>query len=112
MCHVATIRVRVTDSTLAYVDALALEHHVTRSEVVRRLIESGVELPELPPQVDLDETLALLSNRARSGAVGAQVALLRHPTTNPEPPAPPADDPLAEIDAFARRNAARNGDGP
>ena len=73
------------------IDAEAARLGVTRSEVARRLLVG----PKLARGVvDLDETLMLLSEQARSGVVSAQTALLRYHTQRREPQPAPEPDPF------------------
>jgi predicted transcriptional regulator len=76
----ARLSIRVPDSTLRRLDALAGERGIGRSRVVRQLLEgalaaapAGIVAPETP---DEDELLDLLADRAREGHVAAITALL------------------------------------
>jgi Ribbon-helix-helix protein, copG family len=109
MLSMGLVQVRVGDDVLAELDQLATEHECTRSEIVRRALAAYAADPVAPAAgsaVDLNETIVLLSDRARDGVVAAQTALLRHlaqrERANGGAPRP-EDDPLFEVDQVAAR---------
>ena len=72
------LAVRISNSTLARLDAACAERGQTRSQLVRQLIFAAVEgasvaTPDTPSE---DELIELLSERARAGNVGAIRSLL------------------------------------
>jgi predicted transcriptional regulator len=79
MGDVATrLSVRVSEYTLARLDVLAAERGLSRSRLVRALVERALEDA---PAIDVqepseDELLALLAERARQGNVAAIRSLL------------------------------------
>ena len=77
---------RVPERTIARLDAMAEERGVTRTRVIRQLIDAGLEdragPPGQPPTEH--ELVALLSERARAGNVSAIRSLLaREHLTDP-----------------------------
>jgi hypothetical protein len=78
--------VRLTGRMLGQLDALAGERGITRTRVVRQLLEPGLRdrpAPASEPPTE-EELVALLAERARSGNVSAIRSLLaREHTTDP-----------------------------
>jgi hypothetical protein len=72
------LSVRLTDRMLRQLDALALERAVTRTRLVRQLLEAGLRDRPPPPSEtpSEEELLALLTEKARMGNVSAIRALL------------------------------------
>jgi hypothetical protein len=69
---------RLPESTLARLDDMAADLGVTRTALVRRLIDAGLSDRPLPPQKlpTEDELLAVLGERARAGNTSAARSLL------------------------------------
>ena len=78
--------VRLSARTIARLDVLAQEREVTRTRVVRQLLEAGLRgrpAPSSDPPSEA-ELIALLSERARAGNVAAIRSLLaREHVTDP-----------------------------
>ena len=78
--------VRLSAQTIARLDVLAQEREVTRTRVVRQLLEAGLRgrpAPSSDPPTEA-ELIALLSERARAGNVAAIRSLLaREHVTDP-----------------------------
>jgi Ribbon-helix-helix protein, copG family len=73
----ARLSVRVTDGTLARLDALAAERGLNRARLVRELIVAALGRPPGPVDTPTEEELLqLLGERARAGNVAAIRALL------------------------------------
>jgi Ribbon-helix-helix protein, copG family len=72
------LSVRLTDRTFRQLDALALERGVTRTQLVRQLLEAGLrDRPEPPSETPSEEELLeLLAEKARIGNVAAIRTLL------------------------------------
>ena len=72
------LSVRLTDRMFRQLDALALERGVTRTRLVRQLLEAGLrDRPEPLSETPLEEELlAILTERARAGNVAAVRTLL------------------------------------
>jgi hypothetical protein len=72
------LSVRLTDRMFRQLDALALERGVTRTRLVRQLLEAGLrDRPEPPSETPSeDELLAILTEKARAGNVAAVRTLL------------------------------------
>jgi hypothetical protein len=72
------LSVRLTDSLFLRLDGLAAERGVSRTHLVRQLLEAGLrDRPEPPSEVPSeDELIALLTEKARMGNVAAIRALL------------------------------------
>jgi hypothetical protein len=72
------LSVRLTDRMFRQLDALALERGVTRTGLVRQLLEAGLRArPEPPSETPSeDELLAILTGKARAGNVAAVRTLL------------------------------------
>jgi hypothetical protein len=73
------LSVRLTDRMFRQLDALALERGVTRTRLVRQLLEAGVRDRDAIPPPDTpseEELLAILTERARAGNVAAARTLL------------------------------------
>jgi hypothetical protein len=72
------LSVRLTDSLFLRLDALAEERGVSRTRLVRQLLEAGLrDRPEPPSETPSEEELvALLTERARMGNVAAIRTLL------------------------------------
>jgi metal-responsive CopG/Arc/MetJ family transcriptional regulator len=72
------LSVRLTDTMFMRLDALAQERGVTRTRLVRQLLEAGLrDRPEPPSETPSEEELlALLTEKARMGNVSAIRALL------------------------------------
>jgi hypothetical protein len=73
------LSVRLTDRMFRQLDALALERGVTRTRLVRQLLEAGLRDRDSIPQPDTpseEELLELLAEKARMGNVAAIRALL------------------------------------
>jgi predicted DNA-binding protein len=68
------LSVRLPDRMLRQLDALALERDVTRTGLVRQLLEAGLrDRPDTPSE---EELLDLLAEKARRGHVAAIRTLL------------------------------------
>jgi hypothetical protein len=69
---------RLTDRMFWQLDSLAAERGVTRTRLVRQLLEAGLrDLPSPPSETPSEEELlALLTEKARQGHVAAIRALL------------------------------------
>lgn len=78
MAAVATATVRLTDRLFAQLNALASERGVTRTRLVRQLLEASVQGRPAPPTGTLSEEdlLDLLTEKARQGNVSAIRSLL------------------------------------
>jgi predicted transcriptional regulator len=96
----ARITVRLTDSTVQRLDALAERRAVDRTRVVRQLLEAGLrDEPEPPSEMPSEaELLAVLSEKARAGNVAAARALLAREE---------AKDPRAQAIALFQEMAER-----
>jgi hypothetical protein len=72
------LSVRLTDRMFLQLDALAQERGVTRTRLVRQLLEAGLRDRPKPPSEtpSEEELLALLTEKARMGNVSAIRALL------------------------------------
>jgi hypothetical protein len=72
------LSVRLSDRTLYRLDGLAAERGVTRTQVVRQLLEAGLRDRPPPPsdQLSEEELLELLAEKARMGNVAAIRTLL------------------------------------
>jgi hypothetical protein len=72
------LSVRLSDRTLYRLDGLAAERGVTRTQVVRQLLEAGLRDRPPPPSDALseEELLELLAEKARMGNVAAIRTLL------------------------------------
>jgi hypothetical protein len=72
------LSVRLTDRMFSQLDALALERGVTRTGLVRQLLEAGLRDRPPPPSEtpSENELLAILTERARAGNVAAVRTLL------------------------------------
>ena len=71
------LSVRLTGRMFRQLDALALERGVTRTGLVRQLLEAGRARPEPPSETPSeDELLAILTEKARAGNVAAVRTLL------------------------------------
>jgi hypothetical protein len=68
------VDVHVSVESLERLDSLAREAGLSRSAMVRALIDHG---SPAPVPADLNEALQLLSGKARDGSVMATVALVR-----------------------------------
>jgi predicted transcriptional regulator len=79
--------VRMSDSLVERLDALAAERGVTRSRVVRDLLAVGLgEAPERPAQLPTrEELLDVLADRARGGNVAAARELLARQEAEMDP---------------------------
>ena len=67
------LSVRLPEQTIAQLDELAAERRVTRTRVIRQLLDAGLadrSLPSGEPPTE-EELVALLSERARAGNVAA-----------------------------------------
>ena len=75
---VARVSVRLTDRLFAQLDVLAAERGVTRTRLVRQLLEAGVhDRPAAPTEKPSEEELLeLLAEKARMGNVAAIRTLL------------------------------------
>ncbi len=91
---------RLTDRMFSQLDALALERGVTRTRLVRQLLEAGLRDRPPPPSEtpSEDELLAILTERARAGNLAAVRTLL----VREEQKDPPAQA-LALFEAMAAR---------
>ena len=72
------LSVRLTDRMFWQLDALAAERGVTRTRLVRQLLEAGLRDRPAPPSETSseDELLAILTERARAGNVAPVRTLL------------------------------------
>jgi metal-responsive CopG/Arc/MetJ family transcriptional regulator len=72
------LSVRLTDRMFAKLDALAEERGVTRTRVVRQLLEAGLRERPAPSSEppSHEELIAILAERARAGNVSAARSLL------------------------------------
>ena len=72
------LSVRLTDRMFRQLDALALERGVTRTRLVRQLLEAGLrDRPEPPSETPSeDELLSILAETAQMGNVAAIRTLL------------------------------------
>ena len=72
------LSVRLPGRTLAQLDTLAAERGITRTRVVRQLLDAGLIGRPAPPSETPSEAelVALLSERARAGNVSAIRSLL------------------------------------
>ena len=72
------LSVRLTDRMFRQLDALALERGVTRTRLVRQLLEAGLrDRPEPPSELPSeDELLSILAEKAKMGNVAAIRTLL------------------------------------
>jgi hypothetical protein len=73
------LSVRLTDRMFRELDALAVERRVTRTRLVRQLLEAGLRDRDSIPPPDPpseEELLAILTERARAGNVAAARTLL------------------------------------
>jgi hypothetical protein len=109
-------QLRVSRPMFAGLDRAAAARGMSRPDFIRRVLAAAINTDSDPEAVapaptvpeaaaDLDETLVLLSARARQGVVGAQTALLRHLTATARRPTL-ASDPLSELDDLAQRRLA------
>jgi hypothetical protein len=75
---VERLSVRLTDRIFVQLDALALERGVTRTRLVRQLLEAGLrDRPAPPSETPSEEELVdLLAEKARMGNVAAIRTLL------------------------------------
>jgi hypothetical protein len=75
---VERLSVRLTDRMFWQLDALAEEHGITRTRLVRQLLEEGLRDRPAPPSdtPSEEELIALLTEKARMGNVAAIRALL------------------------------------
>ena len=78
MTSETVLSVRLTRRLLQRLDALATERGVSRSRVVRGLVEAGLRDRPAPPSDPPSEAelLEILAERARAGNVAAARALL------------------------------------
>ena len=79
------LTVRLTDRTFRALDALALERGVTRTGLVRELLEAGLRDRPAPPSdaPSEEELLDLLAEKARMGNVAAIRTLVREQQKDP-----------------------------
>ena len=72
------LSVRLTDRMFRQLDALALERGITRTRLVRQLLEAGLRDRPPPPSEtpSEDELLDILAEKARAGNVAAVRTLL------------------------------------
>jgi predicted transcriptional regulator len=94
------LSVRLTDRMFWQLDALAEERGVTRTRLVRQLLEAGLrDRPAPPSELPAeDELLELLAEKARMGNVAAIRALLLREEQK---------DPRAQALALFQEMAAR-----
>ena len=93
------LSVRASERLLGRLDAAAAEHGITRTRMVRQMLEAALrDRPTLAPEPPgAEELLALLSEAARRGNVGAiKTLLLREQTADPAERALLALEQLAE----------------
>lgn len=79
MSEMHRVSFRLPDLTLAALDELAAERHVTRTRLMRQLLDGGLRDRGASIEVDVPdehELLQLLSERARAGNVAAIRSLL------------------------------------
>jgi Ribbon-helix-helix protein, copG family len=94
------LSVRLTDRMFRQLDALALERGVTRTGLVRQLLEAGLRDRPAPPSdaPSEEELLDLLAEKARRGNVAAiRTLLVREEQMDPRAQA------LALFEAMAAR---------
>jgi predicted transcriptional regulator len=96
------LSVRLSDRTFEQLDALAGEHGITRTRLVRRLLQAGLRSVHVTPAEAPTEQglLELLAEKARMGHVGAINALLAREQ---------AKDPRAAALAALEQIAAERG---
>jgi Ribbon-helix-helix protein, copG family len=87
---------RLSELDRARLDRLASARGLSRSELVRRLLAEAEGAPATPAGISRSEALHLLADKARSGSVGAMVALERALRLGGEPalPAPVKAGPV------------------
>ena len=66
--RVTRVMVRLSEAQVARLDALAAEAGVSRSHVVRRLLDGEVVAPPAAGLLERDDLLALLEERVRAGS--------------------------------------------
>lgn len=91
--------VRLPDRMFGQLDALAAERGVTRTRLVRQLLEAGLRGRPAPPTETLseEELIGLLTERARAGNVAAiRSLLLREEQQDPRSRALLAFEAIAE----------------
>ena len=72
------VHLRMTESQMAKLDALAERAGITRSKVVRRLIDAaGMDIRVPGERLTESELIDLLNEQARAGRTAAIVTLLR-----------------------------------
>lgn len=74
----AYLSVRVSEGSLRRLDALAEAQGLSRSRLVRRMVDAAIEGAPMPAAdlPDEDELVQLLAEKARAGSVSAIRALL------------------------------------
>jgi hypothetical protein len=81
------LSVRLTDRMFRQLDALAAERGISRTRLVRQLLEAGLRDRDSIPPPDTpseEELLAILTERARAGNVAAvRTLLLREEQKDP-----------------------------